>query len=138
MSRSGYYNDGEPWEMIMWRGAVKSAIRGKRGQALLLELRDALDSMPEKRLIANELIEASGEVCALGRLAQCRQIDVKDLDPEDRETVAGVFNIAPALAAEIVYENDEGRGSGWDPEWTPEKRWAHMRDWVESNIKIVR
>jgi hypothetical protein len=35
MSRSGYsddYGDDEPWQLIMWRGAVASAFRGRRGQ----------------------------------------------------------------------------------------------------------
>lgn len=45
MSRSGYCDDGDygQWEMIMWRGAVTSAFRGKRGQAFLKEMLDSRD-----------------------------------------------------------------------------------------------
>ena len=45
MSRSGYtddYDDGYEWANIRWRGAVKSAIRGKRGQATLKAILDAM------------------------------------------------------------------------------------------------
>jgi hypothetical protein len=125
MSRSGYSYDLDNWDLIRWRGAVASATRGKRGQKLLRDLRDALDAMPEKQLIAHELVCDDG-VCALGALAQHRGLDVSDVDPYDRSTVAGTFGIADALAAEIVYENDEIA--------TPEQRWRRMRAWVESQI----
>ena len=45
MSRSGYSDDDEDGRLAMWRGAVQSAIRGKRGQAALRELLTALDAM---------------------------------------------------------------------------------------------
>lgn len=32
MSRCGYSDDYDQWALIRWRGAVESAIRGKRGQ----------------------------------------------------------------------------------------------------------
>ena len=38
MSRSGYCDELEQSELAMWRGQVASAIRGKRGQAFLVEL----------------------------------------------------------------------------------------------------
>ena len=129
VSRSGYSDDLETWALICWRGAVKKAITGSRGQALLREMLIALDAMPAKRLISRDLIK-EGEVCALGAVAAARGLDVSAVDPEDRDTVAGVFNIAPALAAEIVYENDET----WTGE-TPEERYARMREWVAANLK---
>ena len=45
MSRSGYSDDLEPWDLIRWRGAVNSAIKGKRGRALLQKMADALDAL---------------------------------------------------------------------------------------------
>ena len=54
MSRSGYHDDCEGWDLI--RGAVKSAIRGRRGQAFLKEMLAALDALPEKRLITEDLV----------------------------------------------------------------------------------
>ena len=134
MSRSGYSEDIEEWALIRWRGAVASAIRGKRGQAFLREMLAALDAMPEKRLIDCEL-EVNGEVCALGSVGKARGLDMSELDPEDRYTVANVFGIARAMAAEIVFENDDGAGY-WSKE-TPEARWHRMRAWVVSNLKEV-
>ncbi|MNF83567.1 hypothetical protein D3C84_658920 [compost metagenome] len=144
MSRSGYSEDCENWSLICWRGAVNSAIKGKRGQAFLIELRDALDAMPDKRLIAEEL-EADGQFCTLGVIGAKRGLDMSGLDPDCRETVAQAFGIAPAMAAEIVFENDENDrmyirkpdgSSKWGRE-TPERRWQRMRDWVEANIQQV-
>jgi hypothetical protein len=132
MSRSGYSDDCENWSLICWRGAVTSALKGKRGQAFLLELRDAMDAMPEKRLVA-DVLEADGQFCTIGVLGAKRGINMEALDPDDREGVAEAFGIAPALAAEIVFMNDEG---SWNAE-TPEQRWVRMREWVESNIQQV-
>jgi hypothetical protein len=132
MSRSGYSDDCENWSLICWRGAVASALKGKRGQAFLLELREAMEAMPEKRLVA-DVLEADGQFCTIGVLGAKRGINMKALDPDDREGVAAAFGIAPALAAEIVFMNDEGN---WNAE-TPEQRWVRMREWVESNIQQV-
>lgn len=130
MSRSGYSDDCDGWALIRWRGAVTSAIRGKRGQSFLRELADALDAMPEKRLIRNELQSASGEFCTLGVIGHTRGLDLSRADPYDRETVAAIFGISPAMAAEIVFENDE---AGWYDE-TPEGRWQRMRQWIELSL----
>jgi hypothetical protein len=129
MSRSGYSDDYEQWSLIRWRGAVASAIRGNRGQAFLREMIEALDAMPEKRLIEEEL-ELNGEVCAMGAVAVKRGLDVSNIDPTEREEVAKAFGIAEAMAAEIAYENDE---CAWGVE-TPEHRWARMRAWAVSNL----
>lgn len=141
MSRSGYTEDLDWWHLIMWRGRVASAIRGKRGQALLRDLLAALDAMPEKRLIANEL-EAEGEVCALGAVGRLRGIDLAQLDPEDADRVAGAFDVATCLAQEITYINDEYGPIGWDPvtrkriDETPEQRWQRVRDWAVENLRL--
>ena len=114
-----------------WRGAVASSIRGKRGQALLREMLEAMDALPEKRLVASAL-EAEGQFCALGTVGQKRGVDMSKLDPEDYETVAARFGIATPLAQEIFYLNDEVNYSA-----TPEQRFERMRAWVVSNIKTV-
>ncbi len=67
MSCSGYSDDYDGWDLVCWRGAVNSALKGKRGQAFLIELRDALEAMPAKRLIADSL-QADGEFCIIGAL----------------------------------------------------------------------
>jgi hypothetical protein len=45
--------DIDQWASIRWRGAVKSAASGSRGQAFFRDLITALDAMPEKTLIAD-------------------------------------------------------------------------------------
>lgn len=128
MSRSDYDDDCYGWELIRWRGAVNSAIKGQRGQTLLKEMAIALDAMPVKRLITDELISKNGEVCALGAVAKHKCLKVEGIDPEDSEVVALTFNIAGALAREIAYMNDDYWGE------TPEKRWSRMRAWVDENL----
>ena len=130
MNRSGYSDDIDTWALIRWRGAVKSAIRGERGQRTLREILAALDAMPEKTLAAEVLVTAEGEYCTLGALGASRGIDLTNIDPDESDAVAAAFGIAPALAREIVYEN----GDSWHKE-TPHARWHRMREWVKSNIK---
>lgn len=131
MSRSNYSDDCENWEMICWRGAVASATKGKRGQTLFREMIAALDAMPEKKLIASELVDSGGGVCALGCLGKARGVKMDDLDPCESKIISERFNIADALAREIAYENDEG---GFQRRETPEQRWMRMREWVSKQI----
>jgi hypothetical protein len=128
MSRSGYTDGCGGWELIRWRGAVKSAIRGKRGQDFLRELIVSLDALSDKSLTENAL-ETEGKVCAMGAVGLKRGLDMKQIDPEEREEVAEEFGISPAMAAEIAYENDEG---AWRE--TPQERWTRMRKWAEKNL----
>ena len=132
MSRSGYSEDGDQWATIKWRGAVAAAMRGKRGQAFLLELVRALDEMPEKRLIANDLIR-DGQVCALGCVGAKRGIDLGKLDPEDYGAIAEVFGIARPLVREIEWMNDDAAPRND----TPERRWQRMRDWAVASLLPV-
>jgi len=129
MSRSGYSYDCEGWQFAMWRGAVASAFRGRRGQAFLRELLAALDALPEKRLVKNEL-QTDGAVCALGAVGKARGLDMAKIDPDDHEGVATKFDVAHAMACESMYENDEF----WRPE-SPEGRFHRMRRWIASQIK---
>jgi hypothetical protein len=90
----------------------------------------ALDAMPEKRPITDSL-QKDGDVCALGAVGKVRGIEMSKIDPEDRDAVADAFDIAPALAQEIAYQNDEYLGE----DQTPEQLWKSMRKWVGSQIK---
>jgi hypothetical protein len=130
MSRAGYSDDLDQWQLIKWRGQVTSAIRGQRGQKLLTEMLEALDAMEDKALIAGDLVTPEGDVCALGALGVKRGIDMTEMDPEEPEQVATAFDIAEQLAREIVYMNDEG----WYGE-TPQQRWERMRAWVAAQIR---
>jgi hypothetical protein len=161
MSRSGYSDDvDDHWALIRWRGAVNSALNGKRGQQFLRELAAAMDAMPEKRLIADEL-QAEGMFCALGVTGAARGLDMTNVDAHDREQVSALMNIAEAMAAEVMYEND---ACVHDEEWidveicgpmrprypdygrhvrsvcvparnVEERRWRYMRNWVAQHIK---
>jgi len=109
-------------------------MRGKRGQAFLRETLAALDSLPEKRLAAQSLQNA-GEYCTLGAVGSARGIDLRRLEGADREEVAEAFGISMALAAEIMFENDDWDYWGGWSDMTPERRWGRMRAWVASQIK---
>jgi hypothetical protein len=134
MSRSGYTEDCDydQWRHIMWRGAVTSSVRGKRGQAFLRDLIGALDAMPEKRLITEKLVQ-DGAVCAIGSLGVQRGIQMETLDPDEPDQIAEAFDIASPLVREIVWMNDEA--GGWNE--TPEQRWSRMRAWAESHLKAA-
>ncbi len=132
MSRSGYSDDCET-PIELYRQAVRRATTGYRGQHLLCKLRDALDAMPVKRLIAGKIKDEAGQVCAFGALDPTAPMADDGDDYEHPRKLAKHFNVAPALAAEIVYMNDEY--SSWTLRGeTPEQRWTRMRAWVESQI----
>ncbi len=129
MSRSGYSEDGDYAGANLWENIVNRSIKGKRGQAFLTELAQAMDAMPEKKLITNELITATGEVCAIGVVCKARGLDVSHVDETCRYDVGELVGIAPTMAAEIEYQNDEIRCGQ-----TPEERWIRIRQWVSAQL----
>ncbi len=131
MSRSGYTDDcDDALAAGRWVAQVKSAIRGKRGQAFLREMIAAMDAMPEKALITDELVTAEGDCCALGVVCKARGIDVSRIDIYNAAQVGKVLGIAGQLAAEVTYWNDE-----WgDSRETPEQLWVRMRAWADSKL----
>jgi len=146
MSRSGYHDDCEQWQLICWRGAVNSALRGKRGQAFLIELRDALDALPEQKLCVHDFQRPDGTCCAIGSVGKARGIDMTGMDPEgatDSGQLTEMFDIANAMVREIEYMNDDD-GVWWSQrkgESIAEhydrmdiKRWTRMREWVEKQL----
>lgn len=133
MSRSGYCEDGDYDLSNLWPNIVKRSIKGKRGQAFLKELAAAMDAMPEKKLIANDLVTETGEVCAIGVVCKARGLDTNGVDIYDRDEVGKLVGIAPTLAAEIEYQNDDD--FSYRRSETPEQRWARMRKWVTDNLK---
>lgn len=133
MSRSGYtedYDEQYPNALALYRSAVANAINGKRGQAFLQELIEALDAMPAKRLIAEELRQHGG-VCALGSVGVKRGIELEKFHPDDHGGLSKIFGISRSMVQEIEFENDEGV---WAEE-TPENRWIRMRAWAVKNLK---
>jgi len=92
----------------------------------------ALDALPQPRLIANELVSDTGEVCAIGSVGAARGADMARIDPGERDEVAHAFGLAEAMVAEIAYVNDEcGRH-----EETPEERFIRVRKWVVSQVRF--
>lgn len=132
MSRSGYSDDygDSNWDLICWRGAVASAIRGRRGQRFLHEMLAALDALESKTLVAEELQTYDGGVCAIGAWGAAKGINMMEMDPDDYVAVADVCGVARALVQEVVFMNDDGY-YGRD---TPEKRFQRMREWVKAQI----
>lgn len=145
MSRHGYVDDDcdDPLLLGRWRAQVKSAIRGKRGQAFLKELAAAMDAMPKKELIVDELIDDEGGCCAIGVVCKARGLDVSKIDYTDPEEVGGLVGVAHQMAAEIEYENDtdqpkwtkDAAGKWIREDETPSQRWERMRRWVDKHIE---
>lgn len=158
MSRSGYsddFGDDDPLALGRYRAQVMSAVRGRRGQALLKELLSALDSMPDKRLVAGEL-EADGQYCALGVVGQARGLNLATIDTYDAEALGAKFNIAEQLAREIMWVNDDhvsdtrwveveicGPLQRWQDRFASVRvpnenagaeRWTEVRNWAASHI----
>lgn len=138
MSRSGYsedYDEQFPNAGALYQSSVWNAIHGKRGQKFMRELVAALDAMPEKRLIAAELVR-EGAVCAIGAVGVARGIDMTAMDPDDADAVGAAFGIAPRMAREIVFQNDESCAWYSATTETPEARWQRMRDWAVQNLRV--
>jgi len=95
------------------------------------EMRTALESMPVKRLVADDLITEEGDVCAFGALGVARGIDMQNVDPDDPQQVGHAFDVAHQLASEVEYMNDEDG----HPKETPEQRYERMYEWVCSQIR---
>lgn len=150
MSRFHCEWDGEGPPPEFWQQAVKNAIRGKRGQAILRELRNALLALPNSRLIEGSVVK-DGEVCAIGALAAYRLtvgpvthdgsqltslVELEEQFAEWLNDEVGTVELGQsmgltrALAWAISYENDEGT---WKDE-TPEERFRRVLDWVEREL----
>ena len=138
MNRSGYSDDcDDNLASGRWRGMVKSAIRGKRGQSFLRELAAEMDKMPVKELIAEELVRPDGQCCTIGVVCKSRGLDVAKIDVGEPDQVSAAVGIASCLAAEIENENDDGFWHYERNTETPAERWVRMRKWVDQRIVKV-
>ena len=107
-----------------WFRDVANAIASPKGQAFLRELADALDALPDKALIEEELIDEEGNCCAVGAVCKARGIDATHMDSA---AVAEWLGAPLLLVAEIIDVNDGYRE-------TPVHRWHRMRRWVDRHI----
>lgn len=139
----------------LWWANIERASNGKHGQKILREMREALLSMPNRRLIEGAIYE-DGEVCAVGALALHRlrrdgQIKLKGhadalATEADLSEEAGGFSdeyetmdfgkslgITGVLAWRLAYINDEEVPGG--SRATPEERWQYVFNEIEKLIK---
>ncbi len=95
----------------------------------------ALDALPApKRLIAEELKSATGEVCAMGSVGLMRGLDMAKVDYEEPQEVGKFFGITRMMAAEIAYVNDEGPFYWRHGNEGPEARYERVSKWVNENL----
>ena len=162
MSRSGYVDDMcDEWALIRYRGAVKSAIRGKRGQAFLREMLAALDAMPEKRLISgalvfdgqpdipwnvrphedviiggDQLVTGYGETIRVGEVCAMgclgRARGAK-MEGVDAHDAPQVAGLF-GIAEALAREIAHVNDEDWWGENTPENRFKRVRKWVVDNL----
>lgn len=136
MSRSGYSDECE--HLNLYRANVERVINSKRGQAFLRELGEKMDAMPDKSLIAGELVDASGQCCALGVICKSRNINAGNIDYFDPMSVGNSLGINHMMAAEIAFINDkcfDFDESKLRAQETPKSRFNRVRSWVSENIK---
>lgn len=133
MSRSGYIEGSDCEHINLYRATVWRTIHGKRGQAFLKELAAAMDAMPEKRLIREELVTHAGECCTIGVVCKSRALDTSKVDIDEADMVGKLVGISTALAAKIEFLNDEDGPANE----TPEQRWVRMRNWVAEQIMVI-
>lgn len=145
MSRFSYDGDWEPYPnaWALWERTVRNALHGRKGRAVLAELRAALLALPAPRVAEGYGMTEEGEVCALGALALHRHRQGRFLPAADEESLRGrleavdsegesralgtQMGIGAALAFGIALENDDG---GPHRE-TPEERHARILRWID-------
>ena len=141
MTRLYYDDDLEPWEENLSAGALRSAIRGKRGQQLLRDLINGLDALPSPELSAGALEdEETGGCCALGAVRRFRGADAVPLwfDPMEEDLrpahLAEPFNISVSLAWAVLQVNEDA--DGCNNERARRRRWQRVRDWAVENLIV--
>lgn len=163
--RIGYSEDEDyPGQFELWQANCRRSMKGKAGQAALRELEAALLALPDKRLIAHKMIDAEGDVCAIGALAKHKGRDIlaePHIGPDDEfegdgemEEIGVELGMPRLVAWKVVCENDINLdGSNlvtlegpyrWPAEkpkvWvpiTPEVRYERMLAWVQRQLNNV-
>lgn len=146
------YSDDEqyPGQFELWQANCDRSLAGKKGQAALRELEQALIALSNKRLIIYQLEDAEGEVCPIGALMKYRGLsqDTIKADPECEMEEVGVELGMPRLVAwKIVELNDIELDMHWIKglasvsegnrrvEYTPEERYERVLAWVRQRIR---
>jgi hypothetical protein len=126
------YSDEEdyPGQFGLWQANCERSLRGKEGQKELLELREALLSLPEKRLIYGELEDEDGSVCAIAAYGKRKGLDLSRFDVDSDSDEVGIAGGMPKLVAwKVVEVNDLQLDHV-----TPEERYVRMLAWIDSRL----
>lgn len=159
MSRAEAWDD-EPYPNAceLFQGAVTNAVMGRRGQALLREIEEALLALPEK-MLAEGVICENGMACTLASLEilrltkrgmpRTKAVILLDLAAQHHgQSYEGDFDgdkmahflkkilglKGHALPWTIMHKNDEIYYGCSDRRITPEKRWERMLAWVREQL----
>jgi hypothetical protein len=137
-----------------WERNLRATVRSAKGKKLLQDLKEALEAMPTKELIANSLVKTelvsynfddeypvvipTNSYCAMGALAAHKGVDVVDFANGDEEEyymtdeLAGALSINNTMAYAIATCNDEATnykpGMNWKttPKTTNADRWHYV------------
>lgn len=141
MSRVYVDYEMEPLDQGRWDHNLHQTIRGKKGQALLRDLERALVEMPEKRLIADDLVSETGECCTVGALCAYRKSKAEGLSfrqaalalPNiDTQELGEREGLSSPLAWFLVYQNDDSYEFG---RLSPEDRYTQVLAWVRRVLR---
>lgn len=138
-----YANQG-----LLWWANIERHIKGAKGQAVLREIRDILQAMPEKVLITSRLADEKGHVCAVGAVALARRVakgesrddvlrDLAARIPEDDNYMGADITASLGVQVGLKYGLAWTLGYANDAYWkdTPEERYERVLAWVEKNIQ---
>lgn len=143
------FDDGDeedfPNQQALYAQATKNALKGKRGQAALKELEEALLALPDKALIEGQLFsEENGGVCAVGAMVVHRKMKEGMTRQEAIEWLSkrygddyhstiecgkDTLGLLYCVASEFAYVNDEEACAS-----TPEERYDIVLKWVREHI----
>ena len=126
------YSDNEeyPGQFALWQANCQRSLRGRRGQASLRALKAALLALPEKRLIAHEIQDDTGAVCAVGALAKQQQRNLVTSDPDETVKLGEQCGLPHLVAWKVVEENDITLDAV-----TAEQRYDQMLRWIEEHLR---
>ncbi len=134
-----------------WRIDLERALASGRGQRILKDIERCLLTMPERKLIAGEIVRyddesGDGAVCAVGAYALWikvqggteRQAALADLnqrwggqaDEWDTQELGRSVGLARTVAHQLGWVNDM-----WLQDQTDEARWESVLGWVRSKIE---
>lgn len=148
MSRfdEGYDEDFQN-QAALYQANTRRALKGRKGQAFLKEMEEALVALPMKKLIEGRICEA-GQVCAMGAFALKRRRDagadikaaldwLEAEDPGEGDATETAlfskkhFGVMECLSFEMAWVNDDDNGV----KQADEDRYERVLKWVRSRIK---